>query len=128
MFFDIGIPGCNIFIADRPVDSDTVFEVCFKIYITQTIRLASPHNGFSPNDIRAKPVKTFLFFIRRIHIIHPVLLRHLIIRIVPGQKWMCFFLFNSQSAIVLRFPGCFQSIFITCNVFQVFAFFKHEHL
>src|SRR5690606_28213350 len=41
--FGVAVPGCNILLADGPVHSVSVFQVCFKIEIDEPVTLAAPH-------------------------------------------------------------------------------------
>ena len=54
-FLDVVIPGSDVGIADRPIDSDSIFQVGLKIQIAPAIALAAPSDGFSPNLSAANP-------------------------------------------------------------------------
>ena len=58
-FFNIGIPGCNILVANRPVDAVPVFLVRFEIEIAPAITLAAPQQGTAAQDVAAYPVERF---------------------------------------------------------------------
>ena len=40
------------------------------------------HDGFSPYNVGTIPVEALHFFVQRIRIVHPILFRHLVVRII----------------------------------------------
>src|SRR6059058_355893 len=57
--FDVVVPGREVRIADRPIRSDSLFQVGLKVEIAPAIALPSPGDGFAANLAAANPGKVF---------------------------------------------------------------------
>src|SRR6201995_4437838 len=54
------IPGREVVVADRPVDSDAVPRVRLKIHLAPAVTLAPPRDGATADLVAADPVKALL--------------------------------------------------------------------
>src|SRR5205814_293810 len=57
--FDVVVPGREVRIADRPIRSDSLFQVGLKVEIAPAIALPSPGDGFAADLAAANPGKVF---------------------------------------------------------------------
>src|SRR5580700_7157447 len=58
-FFDVVVPGFNVFVANGPIHRDTVAIIGCKIQIAPAVALAAPDDGFSTDLATANPSKGF---------------------------------------------------------------------
>src|ERR1700733_11435258 len=54
------IPGREVVVADRPVNSDAVTRICLKIHLAPAVTLATPCDGATANLVAADPVEPLL--------------------------------------------------------------------
>src|SRR4051794_32498591 len=73
-FFYIRIPGCYVFITNRPIDGDTLFCVCFEIEITPSLGPSCPQQRFATELVSSYPVKGLCLHVRMFIIFHKKML------------------------------------------------------
>src|SRR5258706_5300022 len=69
--FYVVVPGCDVFIPNGPIDTNSFFDVSFKIQVRQTIGLLAPHQRTPANVIASNPVEWLYFGVGVFQIIHP---------------------------------------------------------
>ena len=127
-FFDVAVPGRDVFIAQRPIDADTFFGVGFKIMLTPAVGLATPVHGFTPGMVSTNPVERPFFD-------EGVLL-------VVGEKGASFLVgkgaetvirpvffrrVDRHFAAVFKIPGIFVGGVVIYRVFDFPAALQHEY-
>src|SRR5690606_9171162 len=60
-FFHLAVPGCNLFIGDRPGNAVPVLGIGFEILLAETVCLSSPQERASADDICSCPDKRVVF-------------------------------------------------------------------
>ena len=57
---DVGVPGRDVLVADRPVDAVPVLAVGLEVEVAPAIALAAPQDGTPAQDVATHPVERLL--------------------------------------------------------------------
>src|SRR5688572_16005283 len=124
----MSVPWCKIFIPDRPIDSNAIFCIGFKICFAPAIALTAPHERTATHMITAKPVKSFCLRIRIVFITCPEMKISFIQRIISFQKRIISDHLLCSLATVRILPYGFIGLLIIFSVLNIKASFKHNNL
>ena len=125
---NIIVPGSDISISDRPIYGHTILCICFKIQITPTIALSSPHDGATAHMVTPHPVEALNLSIRLFRIFNKKVLGRFFYGISsPGLVEIMFFHFSFRHIVPIRqFPWIERSCWIIYHVFDIPTSFEDE--
>src|SRR5690606_24193978 len=125
-FFGIAIPRSDVFITDWPIYTMSIFEVCFKIQVTESVTLATPCKRTSAYMIATVPVESFHLNIRAFFLIHPKIEIPFIQRIIPAEYRIIFDHLLCPTAAMREVPRVFGCRSIVLHMLHIATSLQHN--
>src|SRR5882724_11117648 len=125
VFFYIGVPILYILVTNRPVNSNRLFCISFKIQVAHPVTLFSPKQRSAAHLIATYPIKPLYFGVRILLIVGKKMFIRFADKTTTDLHMIFLHLIRSELSPVREFPGIFSCSWIINYVFYHSAFFQH---
>ena len=124
--FDILVPGCDVFVSDGPVKTQSVLQIGFEVVITPAETHAAPEEGSSTKYICPDPVVALDFVVGILQVVHIEVFVFLFDRKVSGLNFMNVLFFRCQGAAVRKLPRGLCCRMISRDMLKVTSSFEEN--